>query len=263
MAGEAAEPTTGTVMIPPSWRRLVSRRHDVGPWRIHSRQLADRAPADAAWVVLVHGLGVSGRYMSPLALELSTRFRVAVPDLPGHGRTAARGRRLGVRDMAAVLACWMDVAGIGGAHLVGSSLGCQVAMQVAADGQVPVARLVLVGPTMDPAASSPVRQLGRLVHGAPHEPVSLVLLAVGEQLRRPRQAWHALRTGLAHPVEAVARQVDRPTVLVRGAADHVAPSSWLEQLSTWLPDAEVVELPTGAHGVHYARPDLVAALLRP
>ena len=213
-------------------------------------------------MVLIHGLGVSGRYMAPLAIELSTRFRVVVPDLPGHGRTAARGRRLGVVDMAGALASWMDVAGVGGAHLVGNSLGCQVAMQVAADGRVPVSRLLLVGPTMDPAAPSPARQLGRLVRGAPHEPVSLVLLAVAEQLRRPRQAWHALRSGLDHPVEAVAREVTSPTVLVRGAADHVAPSSWVRQLSTWLPDADVVELPVGGHGVHVDHPDLVAPLLR-
>lgn len=249
-------------MYPPSWRRLASRWHDVGPWRIHSRQLTHRAPAGAAWVVLVHGLGVSGRYMAPLALELATRFRVVVPDLPGHGRTAARGRRLGVTDMAVALAAWMDVAGVGGAHLVGSSLGCQVAMHVAADGRVPVSRLLLVGPTMDPAAQSAVQQLGRLLRGAPREPMSLALLVLAEQLRRPSQAWHALRTGLTHPVDAVAREVTNPTVLVRGAADHVAPSAWLRQLSTWLRDAEVVELPVGAHGVHYDRPDLVAPLLR-
>ena len=249
-------------MKAPSWRRLTSRWHDVGPWRIHSRVLSHQAPAHAPWVVLVHGLGVSGRYMSPLALALSTRFRVAVPDLPGHGRTSGEGRRLGVVDMAGALASWMDVAGVGGAHLVGNSLGCQVALQVAADGQVPVSRLLLVGPTMDPAAATPVQQLGRLLRGATQEPMSLALLVVAEQLRRPRQARHALRSGLAHPVEAVAREVTNPTILVRGAADHVAPSSWLWQLATCLPEAEVVELPVGAHGVHYDRPGLVAPLLR-
>lgn len=200
--------------------------------------------------------------MAPLALELSSRFRVAVPDLPGHGPTTARGRHLGVVDMAAALASWMKVAGVGGAHLVGNSLGCQVAMQVAADGQVPVSRLLLVGPTMDPEAPTPIQQLGRLLRGGPREPMSLALLAVAEQLRRPPQAWHALRAGLDHPVENVARDVANPTVLVRGAGDHVAPSAWLQRLSTWMRDAEVVELPVGAHGVHFARPDLVAPLLR-
>lgn len=57
---------TASWTCPPPWRRLASRWHDVGPWRIHSRQLTDRAPAGAPWVVLVHGLGVSGRYLAPL-----------------------------------------------------------------------------------------------------------------------------------------------------------------------------------------------------
>ncbi len=249
-------------MNAPSWRRLMSQWHDVGPWRIHSRTLTRRAPAQAPWVVLVHGLGLSGRYMAPLALELSTRFRVAVPDLPGHGPTVARGRRLGVVDMAAVLSSWMEATGVGRVHLVGSSLGCQIAMQVAAEGRVPVSQLLFVGPTMDPSAPTARQQVGRLLRGAPHEPMSLALLAVAEQLRRPRQAWHALQSGLAHPVEAVAREVTNPTVLLRGAHDHVAPSAWLWQLSAWLQDARVVELPVGAHGVHVARPDLVAPLLR-
>jgi 2-hydroxy-6-oxonona-2,4-dienedioate hydrolase len=249
-------------MHPPSWRRLTSCWHDVGPWRFHSRQLSHRAPAGARWVVLVHGLGVSGRYMAPLALELADRFRVAITDLPGHGRTHPRGRHLGVSDMAVALAAWMHVAGVGGAHLVGNSLGCQVALQVAADGRVPVSRLLLVGPTMDPAAQGPIRQVGRLLRGVPREPVSLSLLALGEQLYRPTQAWHALQAALAHPVGAVAHEVANPTVLVRGAADHVAPTDWLRQLSTWLRDAEVVELPVGAHGVHYAHPRRVAPLLR-
>ena len=250
------------MMRVPSWQRLESCGHDVGPWTIHSRPWARRSLTHAPWVVVVHGLGVSSRYMAPLALELSTRFRVAVPDLPGHGRTPARGRRLGVADMARALASWMVVAGIGDAHLVGSSLGCQVTLQVAADGQVPVARLLLVGPTMDPSAPTPGGQLSRLLRGAPHEPVPLVLLTASEQLHRPAQAWHELRAGLEHPLHGVAREVVNPTVLVRGADDHVAPSAWLRQLAGWLPAAEVVDLPVGAHGVHYEHPDLVAPLLR-
>lgn len=234
----------------------------MGPWSIHSRQLSCRSTAHAPWVVVVHGLGVSSRYMAPLALELSDRFRVAVPDLPGHGRTAAAGRRLGVADLAEALASWMVAAGVGDAHLVASSLGCQVAMQVAADGHAPGARLLFVGPTMDPAAPTAPGQLWRLLRGTPHEPVSLALLTAIEHLHRPSQAWHALQAGLEHPIRAVARKVHNPTVLVRGADDHVAPSAWLQQLAAWLPDAEVVELPVGAHGVHYERPDLVAPLLR-
>ena len=38
-------------------------------------------------VVLVHGFGVSGRYMLPLAEALARWFSVFVPELPGNGRS--------------------------------------------------------------------------------------------------------------------------------------------------------------------------------
>ena len=36
-------------------------------------------------MVLVHGWGVSGAGFEPQTRELADRFRVVVPDLPGHG----------------------------------------------------------------------------------------------------------------------------------------------------------------------------------
>ncbi len=38
-------------------------------------------------VVLVHGLGVSSRYMLPTLALLAPRYRVFAPDLPGFGHS--------------------------------------------------------------------------------------------------------------------------------------------------------------------------------
>src|SRR5947208_3308850 len=58
---------------------------DVGAVRMHARVSTRRLPPDAPRIVLVHGIGVSGRYLMPTATRLAQIFRVYVPDLPGFG----------------------------------------------------------------------------------------------------------------------------------------------------------------------------------
>jgi len=52
--------------------------------RVPTRQI--RAPHTDP-VVLVHGLGVSSRYMLPILVLLAPRYRVFAPDLPGFGHS--------------------------------------------------------------------------------------------------------------------------------------------------------------------------------
>src|SRR5215218_7136221 len=57
-----------------------------GAFRVRVSRL-DRT-ADRA-VVLIHGVIVSGRYLTPLGAALSGDFAVAIPDLPGYGLSQA------------------------------------------------------------------------------------------------------------------------------------------------------------------------------
>jgi pimeloyl-ACP methyl ester carboxylesterase len=58
-------------------------------------------------VVLVHGIGVSSRYMTPIAIELAATCKVYAPDLPGFGLSAKPSRILDVPALADALAAWM------------------------------------------------------------------------------------------------------------------------------------------------------------
>src|SRR5437667_330185 len=74
---------------------------------IHARVGGQGAP-----VVLVHGYGVSGRYMLPLAQSLAPALSVFAPDLPGYGRSQRPSSPFGIADLAAALAGWLDAAGL-------------------------------------------------------------------------------------------------------------------------------------------------------
>lgn len=242
----------------------VSRWRTVAGRRVHERAF-EPASADAAAYVLVHGLGVSGRYFLPLARRLSAdATRVLVPDLPGNGKSEKPPRPLDVPGLAAALAAWADAAGVERACFVGNSLGGQTAVELAVTRPELVERLVLVGPTFDPSALSLVRQFGRLVATGVREPPSLVALVVAEYAAAgPLRTIRTARHGLADRVEDKLGRVVAPTLVVRGERDRVCTQAWAERLAAGLPDARLAVVARKAHAVHYSAPDEVAALVRP
>ena len=110
--------------------------------------------AGAPPMVLVHGLGVSGRYLLPTARRLMNDYPVYVPDLPGWGKSERPPHALTVPQAADALAAWMRQMRLAEACLVGNSLGCQFIIDLAVRYPELVGWAVLVGPTVDPAARS-------------------------------------------------------------------------------------------------------------
>ena len=96
---------------------------DAGGWRMHARASTDPVPADAPAVVLVHGLGLSGRYMVPVARHLARHYRVFAPDLPGFGDSEKPRRALDVPELGDALAAWIRATGLGRAVPLGNSFG--------------------------------------------------------------------------------------------------------------------------------------------
>jgi pimeloyl-ACP methyl ester carboxylesterase len=82
-------------------------------------------------VVLVHGLGMSGRYMMPTAERLTDFATVLVPDLPGFGQSDKPPQALTIAELADYLAWWMDAMNITRAVFVGNSFGTQIIVELA------------------------------------------------------------------------------------------------------------------------------------
>src|SRR5215218_7533272 len=80
-------------------------------------------PAD---LVLLHGFTQTGRSWEPVRHALAARYRAVAPDLPGHGRFAARRP-------ASFAACdaYLRVLGRGRITLAGYSMGGRIALHAA------------------------------------------------------------------------------------------------------------------------------------
>lgn len=109
--------------------------------------------ADEPPLLLLHGGGVAGWMWEPMRAHLSPRARVLVPDLPGHGRSAARNytsHRETVEQLAQML-----VSEGRPATVVGFSLGAQLAVSLAALRPDLVDRVVVIS-----AQAVPLRLVG-------------------------------------------------------------------------------------------------------
>ncbi|WP_030562978.1 alpha/beta fold hydrolase [Streptomyces aureocirculatus] len=221
---------------------------------------------DRPAMVLVHGLGLSGRYFVPLARRLAAGgASVVVPDLPGNARSRATVRRApDVGQLADALARLHQRLFLGPSQLVANSVGCQVVAALAARHPHLVSHLVLVGPALEPGISA-LRQFGRLVADAPREPLGLLSLAafdylVTGPLRCAASFQHSLRDA-AESFEVNLSRVRAPTLVVRGAGDTIASGTWTRRVAGLVADGRTEDVPGAAHAAHYSAPDAMAALI--
>jgi 2-hydroxy-6-oxonona-2,4-dienedioate hydrolase len=243
---------------------LAQRRIPVDDVQVHYLVSTCPVPAERPPVVLVHGYGMSSRYMVPLARTLACDFRVYAPDLPGFGRSDKPKRVLDLPELADSLAAWMAALGLGPAVLIGNSLGCQVAVELALRHSERVACLVLQGPTPDPSARTARQQILRQVLNSRHDGTArMAWIAVGDFLRAgPHRLLLTLRHLLRHPMEEQLAQVRMPALVLRGTRDPVAPRPWARRAARLLPQGRLIEVAGAAHVMNFHAPERFARIVR-
>ena len=98
----------------------------------------------SADVILLHGLGSCGEDWGLQIPDLSRRYRVITPDLPGHGRSGVGPTSPTVRVMSRAVSELLEELDGGAAHVVGLSLGGAVALQLAIERPSQVRSLTAV-----------------------------------------------------------------------------------------------------------------------
>ena len=237
---------------------LQSRVTDIGGLRLHDRGAGEGRP-----IVFVHGLAVSSRSFIPTIEALAPFYDCRAVDLPGYGVSDDPGRVLDIPGLADALASWLEAAGLSGASLVGNSAGCQVVADCAARFPALVGPLVLVGPTVDPAARSGLRQFLRFLRTGLRADVTQTPLLISDATRAGwARVARTYRFMLADHIEQKLPDIAQPTLLVRGSADPIVPQRWIEQATRLLPDGRCEVVSGGGHIVHYTLPQSVGLLIR-
>lgn len=241
---------------------IVRRWTMVGDTVVHSRETGHRSTPGARPLVLVHGVGTTTRYFRPLLTQLDDHVPAAAVDLPGIGPSSPAPLPNNLTDQAHLLAAWLHATRRRPAALVGNSMGAQTVVEFALHYPELTPQLVLIGPTMDPRASGPLRQIGRLLRDATVERPSLIWLTLTDTfLTRRRAVLRYFRAALEHPMEERITDVQVPVLVIRGDRDPIVPLRWARQLAELARRGELVEVAGGAHACHHGRPQAVADLL--
>lgn len=240
---------------------LVSEWRLVDGLRTHTRRSEDPGTG-APPVVLVHGLAVSHRYLTPLAVALAATHQVYVPDLPGFGLSERPRGAYDVRRHAEHLAAWLAAYRLPPVCLLGHSFGAEVAASLAATHPDAVRALVLAGPTSDPAARSRRGLFGRwLVDTVREAPLQAPILVRDVWNARPWRVLATLSYSARNAIEADLVRVTAPTLVVAGRRDPVAPAGWRDEAAR-LANADLVVVPGAAHNVVTTAPTAVAHAIR-
>jgi len=125
---------------PPATAQTVGRTLPINGMEMYFESTGKGEP-----LVLLHGFGGCGRDWQAFSGALSTRFRVIVPDLRGHGRSTDPLEAFSHRQAAADVFALLDHLGIVRFKAIGISSGGMTLLHMATGQPSRVEAMVLVG----------------------------------------------------------------------------------------------------------------------
>ncbi|MXQ09752.1 alpha/beta fold hydrolase [Alphaproteobacteria bacterium GH1-50] len=197
-------------------RRVASDPHD---WLV-----IDEGEGKAETLLFLHGAGSSASSMEGMMRDLSGRYRVIAPDLPGHGSTrAGRRDRFGLKSMAEDCATLVETLGADIAGIVGHSAGAAIAL--ALDARLTPRGHVLINPALEPFKGVSAWLFPGMARALSALPFASAGLSLG--LGRPAAVTQLLLANGATPSDEL---VDRYRALA-GSSRHI--DGTLSMMAQW------------------------------
>ena len=236
-------------------------------------------------VVLLHPFPVHHEFWLPVAEFLSSRYRLIMPDLRGHGESSLGDGPATMQKHASDIARVMHSAGLNRAPVIGVSIGGYAMFELWRQSRERVSALVLCNTKA--AADSPEARAGRLaaaddVLNRGTEPFfdGMLQKVLSESTRRSRPdlvdgALRMMRKMSAKDVAGVQRgmaerpdsmatlkTINVPTLIVTGDEDNLTGVSEAEPMSKNIAGAQLRVISKAGHYAPWEKPEEVGRLLR-
>jgi 3-oxoadipate enol-lactonase/4-carboxymuconolactone decarboxylase len=244
----------------------------------HSVHYQLTGPSLAPLLLAIHSLGASQALFEPLTERLESSQRVLRWDLPGHGLSSDGPRGAGVAELARLASALLDALSLERAHVLGVSLGGQIALSLAAAEPARVERLVLAATASRIGTDELWRERSAQVTRGGLESVADSVLerwtSAEFRARRPAEAA-GLRAGLlrtsregylagcealrATDLRAECAKVAAPTLVLAGELDAAVPLASARALCDSIAGARLEIVAGAGHLPVFDSPDAAAA----
>jgi aminoacrylate hydrolase len=229
-------------------------------------------------VVLLHGLGGSGKSWGSQVERFAQDHFVVLPDQRGTGQSSRPDGGYTIEQLAVDTAELLRHLGIGPAHVIGTSTGGAIAQALALDRAALVRSNTLASSfaRADDYAQREFALRRKLVLESDPQTVysCYALFLFGPRYARDNpdrvQAWvdrvaalpmerevstKRIDMILAHDARARLSKVQQPSLVICGELDACVPLPHSEELAQLIPGAELSVVPGGGHFIHTEQPD--------
>lgn len=248
-------------------------------------------------VLLLHGLGATKASFLTTARALSDRYRVIVPDLPGHGDSAKPAGPYDPPFYARFVIKLMDALGIQRAHFVGNSLGGRISAEMALRHPERVRGTALLCPAVAWTGGRQAVPLVRMLRPRwaslpARVPRALLIRGMKRLFARPERLPHSwydagadeflrlwreprARVAIAASMRGLyldepwgkrgfwtrLSRLERPALFIWGDSDPLVPARFAEMVHRVLPGAQQVILDECGHVPQFELPERTHAHL--
>jgi 2-hydroxy-6-oxonona-2,4-dienedioate hydrolase len=222
---------------------------------IDGRPVRYRETGAGVPLVILSGLGLSSNFYQENLNGLAKQgIRTIAPDLPGFGGSRGRFTGMSIADAASWTVEFCSTLQITKAFFLGHSIGCQIALRVAADHAHRTLGLILSGPT-GARRHRLLHQSGALARIALREGVHVLRKVALDYLRTtPSQyAGWWVRAARDRPLD-IASVIKAPVLVLIGSDDPVPTADFIAELMQRLPNAELSEMTGGLHALPIEQP---------
>ena len=243
-------------------------------------------PEGGPLILLLHGTGASGHSWQALVPLLAPRYRLMIPDLPGHGFTATRGRAdLSLDGMATALHALLGQLGLAPDAVIGHSAGGPIAIFLAGMLTPPPRRVIGINGAYLPIRGNRLfSPLAKALFANPLPAAAFALLtratplagnllaSTGSRIdresadiyrrlmRMPAHVQGALGMMAAWDLGALddrMRQLEMPLTLIAARDDPMVPDGNSRHAARLAPQSRLILTDRGGHLLHESDPALV------
>lgn len=219
---------------------------------VNGIDMAYRDIGSGPTLVLLHGFTGTGEAWDPFLEDLSSKFRLIVPDLRGHGRSYNPSGKFTHKELAQDVFNLLDQLEIDSIYAVGSSMGAMTLLHAATLAPSRVKKMVLVGGS--PYLPESAREIYRTINldSIPEEELKWMsrVHSGGED-----QALYLMRQFRAYKdsyddvnfTPPYLASIQSSTLIVQGDRDEFFPVPMAVEMYTSIPNSYLWVVPNKGH----------------